>query len=498
MTLSEEEANAQLERLQQKLTLNLQEIDKNFSECNQVLTSKTIPEIERYAEATSRIWNYCKIWLYFFKSMDQDEQQWMESKDIRNMTNRPPHADSTTSSWNQRINHELSAGEITELVSHGYIRKNLQQPSSTSSQGTLQRFSMDRSMFNDIPEYMQFVKNPNRQIKSAIPHKISTGSSTSSNQDRNNDAIMNIDGISPPHTPYYPDPEKLIHTPVHEASQILAESVIQSTGLRSSEDENEQLNIGFKDKEFDQTNTTQNSNMMAMDNAADRDRFMSFVESRQHSFKKMAEHEELPTLVASTKSPSITVEQRQKMSATYWTKPIIPSFEEEEEDNNNRNHNHNQNQNQKKDSSFISLSTVTSTPLRASNKTDSDFGAFEFSDALSQANGRRSSLQIEEDLTSGSGSNITMVSGISGQIPAKFDLLYFPEKFRMPPASTQLMRVHDFFANRPGEMVTVENILSYVDDDDYTEENVRILIKLLVKRKYLKKVGDKEAWTIRK
>lgn len=61
MTISEDEANAQLETLQQKLTRNLQEIDKSFAECNRVLASKTIPEVERYSEATSQIWNHSKV-----------------------------------------------------------------------------------------------------------------------------------------------------------------------------------------------------------------------------------------------------------------------------------------------------------------------------------------------------------------------------------------------------------------------------------------------------
>lgn len=59
--ISEEEANAQIERLQQRLTLTLQEIDKNFTDCNQVLTSKIIPEVEKYSESTQRIWNHSKV-----------------------------------------------------------------------------------------------------------------------------------------------------------------------------------------------------------------------------------------------------------------------------------------------------------------------------------------------------------------------------------------------------------------------------------------------------
>jgi hypothetical protein len=61
MAISDEEATAQLERLQQKITRGLQEIDKNFAESNRILSSLIIPEIDRYAEETGRIWSYCKV-----------------------------------------------------------------------------------------------------------------------------------------------------------------------------------------------------------------------------------------------------------------------------------------------------------------------------------------------------------------------------------------------------------------------------------------------------
>lgn len=57
----DEEINAELERIQQQITLNLQEIDKNFATCNQLVASKIIPEMERFAKATMDIWESSKV-----------------------------------------------------------------------------------------------------------------------------------------------------------------------------------------------------------------------------------------------------------------------------------------------------------------------------------------------------------------------------------------------------------------------------------------------------
>lgn len=51
----EEEINAQLEALQQKITLTLQHIDQNFVQCNQIVSGEILPEVEQFAESIRSI-----------------------------------------------------------------------------------------------------------------------------------------------------------------------------------------------------------------------------------------------------------------------------------------------------------------------------------------------------------------------------------------------------------------------------------------------------------
>ncbi|RCH89241.1 hypothetical protein CU098_009456 [Rhizopus stolonifer] len=50
-----------LERTQQEITLNLQEIDENFAKCNQIVTSRIMPQLERFAAATEEIRESTKV-----------------------------------------------------------------------------------------------------------------------------------------------------------------------------------------------------------------------------------------------------------------------------------------------------------------------------------------------------------------------------------------------------------------------------------------------------
>ena len=59
--LTQTEAEEKLEELQQQVTLNLQEIDKNFAECTRIINELTIPNVERYAEQTNLIWDLSKV-----------------------------------------------------------------------------------------------------------------------------------------------------------------------------------------------------------------------------------------------------------------------------------------------------------------------------------------------------------------------------------------------------------------------------------------------------
>lgn len=60
LNMSEEDADAEIERMQQKLTLALQHIDENFAACNQN-ASKLSAEIDRYGEASQDMRNNSQV-----------------------------------------------------------------------------------------------------------------------------------------------------------------------------------------------------------------------------------------------------------------------------------------------------------------------------------------------------------------------------------------------------------------------------------------------------
>ncbi|OAA81464.1 DASH complex, subunit Ask1 [Akanthomyces lecanii RCEF 1005] len=58
----------ELERLEQSITLTLQEIDHNFSKAHRIVTSSILPVVEQYGENSKAIWEASKFWKQFFEA----------------------------------------------------------------------------------------------------------------------------------------------------------------------------------------------------------------------------------------------------------------------------------------------------------------------------------------------------------------------------------------------------------------------------------------------
>lgn len=56
LTLTEE-----LEKLEQSITLTLQEIDHNFSKAHRIVTSSILPLVEQYGEHSKNVWEASKV-----------------------------------------------------------------------------------------------------------------------------------------------------------------------------------------------------------------------------------------------------------------------------------------------------------------------------------------------------------------------------------------------------------------------------------------------------
>ncbi|CAK7230403.1 hypothetical protein SEUCBS140593_007577 [Sporothrix eucalyptigena] len=58
----------ELEKLEQQITLTLQEIDHNFSRAHRIVTGSILPVVEQYGEHCRSVWDASKFWKQFFEA----------------------------------------------------------------------------------------------------------------------------------------------------------------------------------------------------------------------------------------------------------------------------------------------------------------------------------------------------------------------------------------------------------------------------------------------
>lgn len=80
-------ATLELEKLEQEITLTLQEIDKNLSKSNMVINDKIFPIIRNYANSSENVWSNVNFWKYFFEQAANAEIASYESPAMSNELN---------------------------------------------------------------------------------------------------------------------------------------------------------------------------------------------------------------------------------------------------------------------------------------------------------------------------------------------------------------------------------------------------------------------------
>ncbi|CAG7916529.1 unnamed protein product [Penicillium olsonii] len=58
----------ELEKLEQSITLTMQEIDHNFSQAHRIVTTSILPLVEQYTEHSRDVWEGSKFWKQFFEA----------------------------------------------------------------------------------------------------------------------------------------------------------------------------------------------------------------------------------------------------------------------------------------------------------------------------------------------------------------------------------------------------------------------------------------------
>ncbi|RAK71638.1 DASH complex subunit ASK1 [Aspergillus fijiensis CBS 313.89] len=102
LTLTEE-----LEKLEQSITLTLQEIDHNFSQAHRIVTTSVLPLIEQYSESSRDVWEGAKFWKQFFEASANVSLSGYEEK-----------PEDTTTTLQEESDQSLTAQQDESHLSH--------------------------------------------------------------------------------------------------------------------------------------------------------------------------------------------------------------------------------------------------------------------------------------------------------------------------------------------------------------------------------------------
>ena len=107
LTLTEE-----LERLEQQITLTLQEIDSNFSKAHRIVTSSLLPIVEQYGRHSNDVWESSKFWKQFFEASANVSLSGYEEAALDDQDATHSGLDETTT--------QLETPQSERQASHGY------------------------------------------------------------------------------------------------------------------------------------------------------------------------------------------------------------------------------------------------------------------------------------------------------------------------------------------------------------------------------------------
>lgn len=117
LTLTEE-----LEKLEQSITLTLQEIDHNFSRAHRIVTSSILPIVEQYAEHSRDVWEGSKFWKQFFESSANVSLSGYEEQPSTHQTLEDTVTDASSATTNTTL--EGSESYTTPSSAHYWTQEN--------------------------------------------------------------------------------------------------------------------------------------------------------------------------------------------------------------------------------------------------------------------------------------------------------------------------------------------------------------------------------------
>ncbi|KAI9275718.1 DASH complex subunit Ask1-domain-containing protein [Phascolomyces articulosus] len=483
---TDEEENAELEKLQQEITLTLQAIDENFARCTQIVSQGIIPEVERYSAASKRVWDGLKVWVYFFQHVDNNI--------VHHQTNRPPFS-------------QIPPEPTTDPTPWDRLKDKF-SPSSQDLSRLLQRPGHAHLPGSHTTATSATLARPHARVPT-FASSSSTGDSSSTSSFRHR--------TSPPKTlPFAISSKDLLNTPAREAAHIMVDNRLRRMGIESSPSSSDETSgpSRYKGKQPQHQqeqidihgDETPASWVANNDNEEDRAHFEGFMRERQKRYQNMDPDAELP-IVRNRPIPKSPGQQEGQDLTSFLTannslfsSPAV-NFDQDLRPSSKRTRVDMMDDDDV--GSLLAPASTTNYREEPSNIQQHDNGeedddedddedmdsAYEFSQI------RPSDIVAPrtDDRESGASTPVGSVGGVSitsssSQLPKQFSLHYFSSMYREPPASTQLTRIYTLFSDQPDQPLLVDQVLELVDDDkSFTPERVKLFINVLVSKKFLKK-----------
>ncbi|CAB4391925.1 hypothetical protein RhiirA5_362282 [Rhizophagus irregularis] len=256
---------ARLEKLEQNITLTLQEVDHNFSACQYKVTTKVLPQITRFACVSEDIWENSKLWWSFFESLDlttNDTFSATSSEDYINLKKRliinetsslkseTSKATATNSMLNnlpkhvsESLNPNSTANDTISALDYIDLKKNFDINGTSSLKSGTSEAAATNSILNNPSKYNSLTSTPLQEPQYA--HKMlqspSWGSKKIEIKKSSNESTLTSDsivlpsmdsdydfaGISPPVTIQFSvAPSKLLKTPAKEAAKLIMDELV--------------------------------------------------------------------------------------------------------------------------------------------------------------------------------------------------------------------------------------------------------------------------------
>lgn len=483
--------------------------------------------VARYTERSYRYslrpcLTFLQLWLYFFQNLDQ-----LPGRNNNGATsNRPPISETTPESsyadHRGRTAFDRLESEISSITGSLKGKNNEETDGSPYSRGGARPLAeMIRRQYRQHTGALQPSMPSISTSATSMPRPALTALSDSN---VTSEEGMSDRGLrtSPPHTISFGiSPSQLIGTPAREAARMITDDMLRTAGATSPPSSKASSSSAAaakpQDKGKGRASAEQMNDFMADNDSSDKDHFEQFMKARQERLRQMGNGQELPTLRRVQRSPGGRSVYSDKGDLEGLRLANTPTMERVHAQ---YNEDLRPSKRQRSDNDSMALDIEVDdedgwarrsvkdefefrarTPQEPSEHGDNNsyVGAYEFSQIIPRT-APTAEKRENSSLYSGESSNVsvTMMAGLTGQIPERFSLHYFPRAFQKPPGSTQLTRIYTIFADRPTQLLSLNDVIDIAQDasNSYNQDNVSILIDLLSRRHYLKKVGS--GWTLRR